>query len=446
METPAIEIMSEDVHFLPGAKAIVTTEKGDAGKDVTVVTQEYDSQPWSYWGDDNLFPQNVQKDLELNSIALRALEKRKNVHYGRGIIAYRNAVDEVTGEEKKTKVTDQEVLEFFRINRVNLQWIDLIGSLEIFANGFVEFITNKAGNKINRVFIKDPTYCRWERMDETTARIKNLYYSAIWDKAPSTENRTLAKIACFDPYRIKDDGTYPDKTFIYPVFYKSFNKSYYHLAVWNGVRSGGWMDIANKVPKLKLAIMHNQMTIKYHVEIPNDYFSKRFPSGDFTVAMREQKRKEKEEELNKFLTDVENSGKSLVTYHFYDQVMKTTFPGWKINVIDNKLKDDAYLPDSQAANSEILFAIGVDPSLIGGSGVPGGKLGAGSGSDKREAFWMLNAEMGPYRQISLDPLYFVRDFNGWDPTIEFDYVTVDTSQTQDKHPTKTEKRIDNTQS
>jgi len=102
------------------------------------------------------------------------------------------------------------------------------------------------------------------------------------------------------------------------------------------------------------------------------------------------------------------------------------------------------LPDSQAANSEILFALGVDPCLIG-AGIPGGKLGAGSGADKREAFWMLNAEMGVYRQISLEPLYFIRDFNGWDPEIQFDYVTVDTSQTQDQHPTKTEKRIDQNQ-
>ena len=77
-----------------------------------------------------------------------------------------------------------------------------------------------------------------------------------------------------------------------------------------------------------------------------------------------------------------------------------------------------------------------------GSGLPGGNLGAGSGSDKREAFWQLNAEMGIYRQISLEPLYFIRDFNKWSPDIEFDYVTVDTSQTMQDHPTKIDKRID----
>ena len=57
----------------------------------------------------------------------------------------------------------------------------------------------------------------------------------------------------------------------------------------------------------------------------------------------------------------------LSPFTYYNETLQKEYPGWKINVIDNKLKDDAYLPDSQAANSEILFAIGVDPSLIGAS-------------------------------------------------------------------------------
>jgi hypothetical protein len=33
--------------------------------------------------------------------------------------------------------------------------------------------------------------------------------------------------------------------------------------------------------------------------------------------------------------------------------------GIRVEPIDNKLKDGSYLPDASAANSEILFAIGV---------------------------------------------------------------------------------------
>ena len=178
--------------------------------------------------------------------------------------------------------------------------------------------------------------------------------------------------------------------------------------------------------------------------IPDDYFEKRYPNPDYTPEYRERKKMEKIDDLNTFLTDVDNSGKSIVTFSYYDKQTKQMFPGWEFKVIDNKFKDDAYLPDSQAANSEILFAIGIDPTLIGGDGVPGGKLGGGSGSNKREAFWGLNAEMGIYRAVTLSPFYFIREFNGWDPEVEFDYVVVDTSQIQSAHPNKVDGNIDAT--
>jgi len=437
-------IMENDVAFLPGAKAIVTNKaQVDATTLQPVIPADFASTEYSPWGDDNLFPQNVLKDLEMNSIALRALEKRKTVHFGRGIIAYREQPNLSTGIPDRIPVEDPDVNEFFRINRLNLQWVDLIGSLEIFANGWIEFICNKGKDKINKLFIKDPSYCRMGRMVEPSFRIENLFYSAQWEMNPPKDKGKMDVIPMYDPQKY-DGKSYKDPAFAYPVFYRSFNKSYYHVAVWNGIRAGGWMDIANKVPKLKQAIMANQMTIKYHIEIPDDYFTQRFPSPGFTQAQREEQKKKLLEEMNSFLSNVENSGKSFSTFTFFNKFKNEYVSGWKINVIDNKLKDDAYLPDSQAANSEILFAIGVDPCLIG-AGIPGGAMGAGSGSDKREAFWMLNAEMGVYRQISLEPLYFIRDFNKWDPMIKFDYVTVDTSQTQDQHPTKTTKRIDQNQ-
>jgi len=436
-------VYENGIAFLPGAKAVATSYKKtkDSATEKVVIPKDYSSYPWSPWGDDNLFPQNVLSDLEKNSIALRALEKRKTVHYGRGILAYRDKGKDNLGAPIREPVTDPEVVGFFRKNRLNFQWIDLIGSLEIFANGWLEFILNKGQDRINRVFVKDPAYCRNGKMNPANpVRIPNLYYSAQWGSMPSENDGSLVIVPMFDP--AKHDGSRYDGTrFAYPVFYRSFNKSYYHLSVWNGIRESGWLGIANKVPRLKQAVMKNQMTIKYHIEIPDDYFMNRYPSPDYTREHRESARTRILAEMNDFLSDVENSGKAFLTFSFFNKFKSEYLSGWKINVIDNKLKDDAYLPDSQAANSEILFAIGVDPCLIG-SGIPGGSLGAGSGSDKREAFWQLNAEMGIYRQISLEPLYFIRDFNKWPPDIDFDYVAVDTSQTMQDHPTKIDKRID----
>ena len=131
-------IHENGITFLPEAKAVATSYKnsGDAAAEQVVIPKDYSAWPWSPWGDDNLFPQNVLADLEKNSIAIRALEKRKTVHYGRGILAYRDKGKDNQGAPVREPVTDPDVVEFLRVNRLNFQWIELIGSLEIFANGW----------------------------------------------------------------------------------------------------------------------------------------------------------------------------------------------------------------------------------------------------------------------------------------------------------------------
>ena len=57
--------------------------------------------------------------------------------------------------------------------------------------------------------------------------------------------------------------------------------------------------------------MRNQMTIKYHIEIPDDYFMNRDPSPDYTREQRESARTRVLEEMNDFLSDVGNSVKNV---------------------------------------------------------------------------------------------------------------------------------------
>ena len=92
----------------------------------------------------------------------------------------------------------------------------------------------------------------------------------------------------------------------------------------------------------------------------------------------------------------------------------------EIEVIEDKFKNDMYLPHSAAANSEILFSMGVNPSVLG-AGLPGGPYSgnSGSGSDIREALLVNIALSWADRELGYDPLYLMRDFNGWDPETEF---------------------------
>lgn len=60
----------------------------------------------------------------------------------------------------------------------------------------------------------------------------------------------------------------------------------------------------------------------------------------------------------------------------------------------------------------VMHEKGTDPNLMG-VGIPGGKLNSGSGSDKREAFSILNALFKSKRETTLEVWRMIRDYNAW---------------------------------
>jgi hypothetical protein len=118
-----------------------------------------------------------------------------------------------------------------------------------------------------------------------------------------------------------------------------------------------------------------------------------------------------------FLTGNEKAGSSLMIPVENDPITKKVYEGWQIEAVDNKIKDGVYIEDSQEASSHLMFALGVDPTLIGNS--PGKGMGAGSGSDKNAAFNAYISLCQIHQDLILEPLHFIRDYNGWNPEYQF---------------------------
>jgi hypothetical protein len=176
------------------------------------------------------------------------------------------------------------------------------------------------------------------------------------------------------------------------------------------------------------------MTIKYIIEIDERYFDGLYRENWVKMKPEERQtiRKDIIDEINASLSGNENAGKSIQSMQLVGTDGKP-FSAVKITAIDDKLKDGSYLPEAEAANSEVLFALGVDPSLIG-AGIPGGKLGAGSGSDKREAFTILSALYKTNRETTLEVYDFISQYNSWDSTIRASFEST-VLTTLDKNPT-----------
>jgi hypothetical protein len=141
--------------------------------------------------------------------------------------------------------------------------------------------------------------------------------------------------------------------------------SYYPTPLWYAAK--GWVDQAKSIPKLKNALMNNQITVKYLITISEQYWRRIHKLWDtYTPEKKQQVIKTKLDEIDKYLAGVDNQYKSITAMKYVDPVTKVEVSDISIEVIDDKIKDGKLLPDSQAGNSEILFAI-TDQSCIGWS-------------------------------------------------------------------------------
>ncbi len=429
------------------AKALVSfgsSKKTDSKvSTVQLYTEDYTGKIAS-WGTNNDYPQKLLAKIRKNSAALSGLRVSRKAHYGSGFILYSENHD--SGKrvvEQKCLHQYPDINTFFKRNQMKRFHKETITDLEYFAIAFPEYVLSNDFSKINRVKRQKTAECRFELMDENTGFIKNVFISSKWGLDPSLKSKYVAKVPLIDSYwsaeEVKEHcKKHKIRNFIRPIFYPLVDEGYYPKAEWQSVENSGWLDIANSIPKFKKAFLENQLNIKFLIEVSEEYFDRKYKEDwkTFTPEKRQEIRTEFVEELDSTLRDSDNAGKSIMSIVYKDDNGQP-LPGLKITAVDNKLKDGAYLDDTSAGNQEILTAIGVDPSLIG-AGIPGGKLGAGSGSDKREAWFILSALMKTNRDTTLEPFEFIQDYNGWDDSLSGAFEDTILT-TLDANPTGTQK-------
>lgn len=359
------------------------------------------------WGDNNDWPQLVDKDLETNTDLWRSLDMNARALYGGGV-EY-EVYNLETGETSKKKIFEIEQF-LFQNAKYPLQ---ATGDFYKYANVFPEIIVNKPKTKIFWLSSHPAGHCRYELQDKSGI-INNCYINANWGDQANWDDKLTLKRPVLDPW-VDMPENLADKSegprFIYPLSFPS-GKSYYQLPIWNGIRNNGWLKLANDIPKLKAAVMKNQMTIKYHIKFPDYYWSWKYPDWDGLDSKKKKALKKAEfDAIKKWLSGAENAGKSIATGYKTDPDTLKAYPGVEIIPIDDKLKQGIYIEDSTEASIKLFAAAGIDPSLFGFQ--LGGKGSNLSGSDKREAYNIFVSFMKPYQDIILRPYDFISWFNGW---------------------------------
>jgi hypothetical protein len=395
------------------------------------------------WGSSNLYPQDFyNKKFLRNGTSVGGQNALKSAHYGTGIQLVKEEKNDTTGEVdfKKVLLSDfPEIRQFFRDNRINFFWYSKITDLSMWHISFTEHVLSINGNSIVKAKRHKAAHCRFSPQDEN-GNIPYVYINTDW--ANYNEKNTI-RIDYIDYYSMtteeikeycKEKGI---ENFITSSCYPLIDESYYPKTDWHAVDRAGWMDVANSVPELKQALFENQAHFKYIIYISDYYFESFYKEewDEFDAEKRQKMREELSSIIDEYMSGNKAAGKSLVAPIFDESGQPVK--GIIIEPIDNKLKDGSYLPDASAANTEILFSMGVDPVIIGVIATTGQSLG---GSNKREAYTILAANLMPRKQISLDDFDLWRDFNGWDEDLIATFPSVNLT-TLDKNPTGQEKVI-----
>jgi hypothetical protein len=211
-----------------------------------------------------------------------------------------------------------------------------------------------------------------------------------------------------------DDGA---ESYVMSLAPPTPGRFYYGLPAWWSIFLSGWYDFACAIPEFKKALIRNSMVIKYHVKIREGFWDKLFNSEGITEQPLKVARKRKFlEDMNKFLSGAENSGKSFISEFIYDKVKGVEEQDIIIAAVPNGLSDGQYIEDSEEASNVIYSATGVHPSIIGASP---GKSTSINGTEARELFIIKQAMTKPIRDALTMPLYIAKVINKWPADIHF---------------------------
>jgi len=414
-----------NAHWSNLTGGLYETTKGEVEPDAVMPNIRATNFKWARWGHDNNYPQRLIDAVKSDPVAA-LIEKKIFFHWGKGLYFYKKRVEK--GKEVIDVVPDEEVPQEIKDFLDENDWPNfmqgIISDYEWWHCFFVQYITSNEG-KVLEVRWQRAKNVRPELSDINPGKEMNYYLSGMW---PWPRPEQFVAVPAFDK-KTKQSGIKRHQ-------FVSIDKDYFPDPAWHSITK--WLYISAKIPRWILANIDNSMNIKYHVEIPLKYFLDRHPedspkyptTADRLKAIQDDQA-DTFKKMDRYLAGEKNVGKAFYSVFATDENGEAK-AGWKINILDNKIQDDAWLKAAGTASIYTISGTGLSPS-IAGSILPNG-LGAGSGSDLREQFnYYIQVNTSIPRQTTLEPWEIIKKLNGWDPTLHLGYKDI-VLQSTDQNP------------
>jgi hypothetical protein len=411
-----ISMGATGVKKIPGGGSPETHTGGAASK-----IEEEGKKEWIPWGSDDNFPMAVIPMLRKSTVGRSAVQMLTKAIYGQKLITYK-----VTGYNNGQEVMEQVLLPEWedakRQSNFNAVRIGLAQDYNIWSICMPEIRFNGNKTKVWGFDYHRMAHCRFAPIDSKTGRIPKIFVSANF---PDVAAKDCQQIPVIDFIRypdqiqeIKDDVKY--FKYVMPTYWPDPINSYYPVAYSDSARSSGHIGIATSIPAYKQALFKNQMSLKYEIQIPWEWIEEMYPTWK-KMGVDEQDRiiDDLYNEIIDCLTGAENAEKAIMSFYRTGKDGKPTGQ-WIIKTIDDKMRNDAYLPDAAASNSEILFAYMVNPAQSG-QGNTGGSYAGGAnngGSNIREAGEWMRSLLKADRDLIYSFFEFFKMYNGLDMDIQ----------------------------
>lgn len=376
----------------------------------------WEKMPILCWGKDNKYPYHLDAEAKKSTVLQGGLKVLSDHMRGQSLSLARPVFK--NGQRILEEVEDNEVMdELYEIGYYEY-WHDACHELPMWGNMWPIFFMNDKRD-ISLIKVNDGTYNRLQRAAPKTGRIENFYVSAQWGTGihhditasviPDALKPYINEYPLLDRYNYTNELSYTTtkKSFGAHVKYNT-SGAIYGRAPWHSLYENRFLAISGQVPQMLIRYYEAMMTIRYLFYI-NEQWSKDslFKNTNGSEEEKKKKLKELQQSYEDNLKGTGNALKSLMLS--FKMINGKEEKSVMIETLDNKLSEGDHIPSSQLADGQTLFALGVDPSLLGVV-VPGGKQSAGSGSNIREASLALQMRLRPDRELAHLPFYIWRDY------------------------------------
>lgn len=381
------------------------------------------------WGSNNLLPNEMAADIEATGVLSAGIDAKVRIALGKGpmpakIIGYND-----DGYEVLEFVNDPEIMDWLEGTNAYKQSYDSMKDLYGLGNAFQQTLFTPDRKYMLAYKRQDACECRFQTIKDRNP-IAHVWMSGDWKQYssmnPDMSDKHFDKVPLLNrDFPLFDlQSRTSGSTFMLALQYNLTGRHYYAPSPWYSAKK--WVKIAQGIPTMKEAMVNNQMTIKYMVDIHPGFWNTYDRKYD-SYSLDEKQRVQDDffDRVEQYLVGGDNAYKSMFNTMVLDTATASMVPAIKITPIADNTRDGKMVIDSASANMEILLPLMINSALLGvdfpGSGAGGG---AGSGSDIREAYLVQVMLQEMERKQNNTVFDIAKKVNGWSqriPNLVFRY-------------------------